>query len=69
MDSPTADPALETLTVPEAARLLRISDRHAYRMAERGNLPGAIHLGRCVRISKPLLLAWLKRQGAARPGQ
>jgi len=29
MESPTADPALETLTVPEAAKLLKISDRHA----------------------------------------
>lgn len=64
MDSPTADPALETLTIPEAARLLEISDRHAYRMAEHGTLPGAIHLGRCVRVSKPLLLAWLRRQGS-----
>ena len=63
MSSPTADPALETLTIPEAARLLTISDRHAYRMAGRGTLPGAIHLGRCVRVSKPLLLAWLRRQG------
>ncbi len=35
MESPTADPALETLTVPEAAKMLKISDRHAYRMAER----------------------------------
>jgi excisionase family DNA binding protein len=69
MESPTADPALETLTVPEAAKLLKISDRHAYRMAERGHLPGAVHLGRCVRISKPLLLAWLKRQGTAKNGQ
>lgn len=57
--SPTADPAVRAYTIPEAARLLKVSDSHLYRLAKRGQLPGAIHLGAAVRISRIQFDAWL----------
>jgi len=63
--SPTADPALETFTMSEIARVLHVSTAHAYRMAQRGELPGAFHLGRAVRVNKGAFLAWQARLAAA----
>lgn len=65
MKSPTDDPALASFTVPEAARLLGISRRHGYRMAEQGELPGAFRLGDSVRVNKAALMAWQARLVAA----
>lgn len=54
------DPLL--LTVPEAARLLRISRNTAYEMVRRGELP-AINLGeRIIRIPRFALEQWISRQ-------
>ncbi len=61
MRSPTADPALECFTMGEIARVLHISERHAYRLAERGELPGAFRLGASVRVNKGAFLAWQTR--------
>lgn len=58
--SPTADPELATLTIPEAAAILHVSHSHLYRLAKRGELPGAIHLGAAVRIHKGRLMRWLE---------
>jgi len=58
MPSPTADPALETFTIPQLAKRWAVSDSHLYRLARRGELPGAFQLGAAVRISKAALLAW-----------
>ena len=65
MRSPTADPELATLTVPETARQLGISVRHGYRLAELGQLPGAFRLGDRVLVNRAALLAWQARLVAA----
>lgn len=51
----TTDPNI--LTIPEAARLLRISNDLAYALARRGELPGALQFGRRWRVSRKRLLA------------
>lgn len=65
MKSPTADPELATLTIAEAARVLRVSESHLYRLARRGQLPGAIHLGAAVRVHRGRLQEWLRGRDAA----
>lgn len=52
------------LTIPEAARLLGIGRSKAFELARRGELPGVIRFGRCVRVSKPVLLRWLGAEPA-----
>jgi excisionase family DNA binding protein len=47
------------LTIPEAARLLRINRGRAYEMAANGMLPGAIKLGRTIRVDRQRLIAGL----------
>ncbi len=47
------------LTVPEAARLLRINRGRAYEMAGNGTLPGVIRLGRTIRVDRERLIAGL----------
>lgn len=47
------------LTVPEAARLLRINRGRAYEMANDGTLPGVIRLGRTIRVDRERLIAGL----------
>ena len=48
------------LTVPETARLLRISRNLAYDLVARGELP-AVRLGRVIRIPRGELDDWLER--------
>lgn len=54
----------ETLTVEEAARLLRLSPYTIRKLARQGRLPGR-KVGRSWRFRKDLLLAWLegRREG------
>jgi excisionase family DNA binding protein len=47
------------ISVPEAAAMLGISRDLAYDLARRGELPGALHLGRRWVVSKPRLLTYL----------
>ena len=47
------------LTVPEAAHLLRINRGRAYQMANDGNLPGVIRLGRTIRVDRERLIVGL----------
>lgn len=54
----TSTPAL-TLTVPEAAELLGCSVNLAYQLATKGELPGALHLGRKIVVSRAALLGAL----------
>lgn len=49
----------DVLTVPEAARFLRVSPRTVYNMAKAGKLPGAHRLGRSVRVHRRSMLQWL----------
>ena len=41
-----------TLTIPEVAKLLRIGRNTAYEAARTGALPGVLHFGRTLRVSK-----------------
>jgi excisionase family DNA binding protein len=52
---------LDLLTVPEAAKLLRISRNLAYELVARNEIP-AIRLGRVIRVPKHGLTEWLERQ-------
>ena len=53
--------ASELLTVPEAARLLRISRNLAYELVARKEIP-ASRLGRVMRVPRHGLAAWLNAQ-------
>ncbi len=53
------------LTVPEAAKLLRISRNLAYDLVARGEIP-AVRLGRVIRIPRGSLGEWLTREAATR---
>lgn len=48
------------LTVPEAAKMLRINRGRAYAMANDGTLPGVIRIGRSIRVDREKLIAELK---------
>ena len=54
------------LTISETARLLRLSERSAYRLARTGGLPGAVRFGSQWRVDREVLMAWVKEQGRAR---
>ncbi len=49
------------LTVPEAARLLRIGRNLAYELVARGELP-SVRLGRVIRVPRAALDAWLETE-------
>ena len=53
------------LTVPEAAELLRLTDRTVYDLCRQAKLPGAAKIGGQWRIDKDKLLAWLAEGGQA----
>ena len=52
-----------TVTIPEAARLLGLSREGAYRLAKRGELPGAIRLGGRIVVSREVLERLLAGKG------
>jgi excisionase family DNA binding protein len=51
------DPDL--LSIPETARMLNMSAEHCYRLARRGDLPGAVRIGSRWLVSRPRLSAHL----------
>lgn len=57
---------LDLLTVPEAAKLLRISRNLAYELVARHEIP-AIRLGRVIRVPRHGLETWLARQVNGHP--
>lgn len=57
---------LDLLTVPEAAKLLRISRNLAYELVARDELP-AVRLGRVIRIPRSLLDEWITSQASPPP--
>ena len=61
---PTVEAPPELLKIAEVAQLLRISASNAYRMAERGELPGAVKVGGLWRIGRAQLLAGVGLAGA-----
>ncbi len=50
---------LDLLTVPEAAKLLRISRNLAYELVARHELP-SIRFGRVIRVPRSALECWLR---------
>ena len=57
----TFDDAPSVLTIPEAARLLRIGRNQAYEAAKRGEIP-AFRVGRSLRVPKEALLQQLRQE-------
>jgi excisionase family DNA binding protein len=54
------------LTVEEVADLMRIDRKTAYAAIACGEVPGVRRIGRCIRVSRDVLLRWLE-QGEAKP--
>lgn len=59
-DTPGTSPLL--LTTAEAAQALRISRSRLYEMLARNEIPGVVRIGRCVRIRRQSLEAWVNSQ-------
>ena len=53
------------LTVEEVADLMRIDRKTAYAAIACGEVPGVRRIGRCIRVSRDVLLRWLE-QGEAK---
>jgi excisionase family DNA binding protein len=47
------------LTVEEVADLMRVDRKTAYAAIAAGGVPGARRVGRCIRVSRDVLLRWL----------
>lgn len=58
------------LTVEEVADLMRIDRKTAYAAIAAGGVPGVRRLGRCIRVSRDVLLQWLAEgQGGPQKGR
>lgn len=55
---------MQLLTVPEAAKVLRIGRNLAYELIARGELP-SVRLGRAIRVPRSALERWLEREASA----
>ena len=53
------------LTPNEVAELLRTSRKAIYSMAERGQLPGIVRIGRRLLVREDALLDWLRQRSTA----
>jgi excisionase family DNA binding protein len=58
----------EVLTVEEVAALLRVDRKTAYAAIAEGSVPGVRRVRRCIRVSRDVLLNWL-REGEQRPAR
>ena len=47
------------ITVKELAQLLRINRTTVYELAQRGEIPGKINIGRSLRFNRDTVLMWL----------
>lgn len=50
------------LTVEELAVLLRISRNAAYASVARGEIPGVTRIGKTIRITRDVVVAWVRGQ-------
>ena len=67
LTAPDPSTAPATDTVPDIARLTQSSERHIWRLADQGKIPGRVKgLGRLVRFSRSAVDAWLAGQGTGR---
>jgi excisionase family DNA binding protein len=53
------------LKIDEAAELLSMGRAKAYQMAQSGEMPGVVRVGRSVRVSAESLRNWVKEQAEA----
>ena len=53
------------MTLPETARLLRLSEKSVYRLVQSGRLPGAAKVGGQWRFNSTKLMTWLDAGGEA----
>lgn len=60
---------LALLTVAEVATVLRTSTKAVYTMAERGQIPGIVRVGRRLLFRQDALLEWLSESGATSPNR
>lgn len=58
----------QVLTVEEVADLMRVDRKTAYAAIAEGGVPGVRRIGRCIRVSRDVLLRWLE-QGEAKQGR
>lgn len=63
--SETTENAPLLLRDREVALLLNVSKSKAYLMMAAGEIPGVMRLGRCIRVHRPTLEAWIAKQAAA----
>jgi excisionase family DNA binding protein len=69
LDGDRGDSALpQVLTVEEVADLMRVDRKTAYAAIAEGGVPGVRRIGRCIRVSRDVLLRWLE-QGDAKQGR
>jgi excisionase family DNA binding protein len=64
-----APPEVVLLTVEEVGALLRTTGKAIYAMAERGQLPGVVRIGRRLLFRRDALLDWLGQKSAPSPHQ
>ena len=55
----------EVMTIAEAAVFLRVNHKTLREAVNRGDVPGAVRVGRVWRLSRSALVSWL--QGSASP--
>jgi excisionase family DNA binding protein len=58
-EASTPSPLPHTLTVDEAADVLRVNRKTVYELVAAGELPGVRCFGRTIRIHRETLLRWL----------
>lgn len=51
---------LRPMTAEELAAQLDVDRKTVYAMAERGEIPGVIRLGRLLKFARPAVIAWLR---------
>lgn len=56
------------LTIEQVAELLQISKTHAYALAHKRGFP-SVRLGRCLRVPRAALEAWLAARAAEGNGE
>ena len=57
-----------SLTVDEAAGMMRVNRKTLYDLIAAGEVPGVRHYGRAIRIHRDTLLRWLADGSAPRSG-
>lgn len=57
----------EFLTLPEVCEILRISERTAYDLCRKGQIAGAVKVGRQWRVERTAFDEWAKKVGEASP--